>query len=257
VIEVIKIAVIALISGFASSMFGIGGSVVSSPMLAEFTKLTAIQAFATPLSTAFISSLAGSYVFFRKKMIHFKIASLALISAIPVSLLITNLTQYMNADWLLTGKTFLLLFIGLQVLFARYFSHKDIERKVKDGTLLCLSTGVAAGIISGLFAIGGGIVFVPLFGIIHGLKFKNAVATSLFGVIFISLFNSIYHYYLGNLHIPTAILLAIFVIPGSLIGARISSEMKAGFLSKLFGFSVIIFALYFIGNQFFMKLLWE
>jgi len=256
VIEIIKIGLIALISGFASSMFGIGGSVVSSPMLAEFAKITAIQAFATPLSTAFFSSLAGSYVFFRKKMIHYRIATFTLITAIPVSLIITNLTQYMNADWLLTGKTFLLLFIGLQVLFARLLPQRDFGGKVKDGTLLCLSTGVSAGIISGLFAIGGGIIFVPLFGMIHGLKFKNAVATSLFGVIFISLFNSIYHYFLGNIHLPTAILLAIFVLPGSLIGARISSEMKSGFLSKLFGISVIIFALYFISNQFFMNLLW-
>lgn len=248
--EVIKIAIIALISGFASSMFGIGGSVVSSPMLAEFTALTAIQAFATPLSTAFFSSVAGSIVYFRKKMIHFKIASLTLITAIPVSLIITNLTQYMNADLLLTGKTFLLLFIGLQVLFSKLIPQKDFGGKVKDGTLLCLGTGISAGTISGLFAIGGGIIFVPLFGMIHGLKFKNAVATSLFGVIFISLFNSVYHYFLGNIHMPTAILLALFVLPASILGARISSDMKSGLLSKIFGISVIIFAMYFIIHQF-------
>lgn len=65
-IETTIVIIIALVSGFASSMFGIGGSVLSSPMLAEFTTLTTIQAFATPLSTAFFTSVSGSIVYYQK-----------------------------------------------------------------------------------------------------------------------------------------------------------------------------------------------
>ncbi len=227
-------------------MFGIGGSVLSSPMLAEFTTLTTIQAFATPLSTAFFTSASGSLVYCRKKMIHYRIAMLSLCSAIPVSLIVTSFTQYVNADLLLIGKTFLLLYIGLQTLFAKFFPLEGAGGPVRDDVGLCLFTGAISGIIGGLFAIGGGIVFVPLFNLLHRMKFKHAVATSLFGVIFVAFFNAIYHYYLGNIHVQTAIILAIFALPMSVLGARVSSGLKTTVLDKLFGVSVVLFAVYFI-----------
>lgn len=179
-------------------------------------------------------------------MIHYRIALISLSSAIPVSLIATSFTQYIDANLLIIGKTFLLLYIGLQTLFAKYFPFEGKGGPVRDNVWLCLFTGSISGIIGGLFAIGGGIVFVPLFNLLHRMKFKHAVATSLFGVIFVALFNTVYHYYLGNIHIQTAIILAIFALPMSVLGAKVSSGMKTAVLYKLFGISVVSFALYFI-----------
>lgn len=49
--------------------------------------------------------------------------------------------------------------------------------------LICITAGLATGVVSALAGVGGGILMVPVFTLALGLEQKQAVATSLVAII--------------------------------------------------------------------------
>ena len=82
--------------------------------------------------------------------------------------------------------------------------------------------GVAAGGLSGLLGIGGGILMVPAFIGWVRLTIKEAVATSLLCVGVLAIPGTITHTILGNVAWSFAIPLSIGVIPGAQVGAHLA-----------------------------------
>ncbi len=82
--------------------------------------------------------------------------------------------------------------------------------------------GIAAGGLSGLLGIGGGILLVPAFAAWVRLSVKESVATSLVCVGALAVPGMITHAVLGNIDWAFAIPLAIAVIPGAQLGAHLA-----------------------------------
>src|SRR5262249_24876252 len=93
---------------------------------------------------------------------------------------------------------------------------------VPHARLRATAVGIAAGGISGLLGIGGGVLMVPAFtGWLH-LDIKRAVATSLCCVGILAVPGTITHAALGNVNWRFAIPLSIGVIPGARLGASLA-----------------------------------
>ena len=73
--------------------------------------------------------------------------------------------------------------------------------------------GVAAGALSGLLGIGGGILMVPAFSAWVGLPLKDTIATSLACVGIFAIPGTITHAIQGDIDWTFAIALAVGVIP--------------------------------------------
>jgi uncharacterized membrane protein YfcA len=82
--------------------------------------------------------------------------------------------------------------------------------------------GLAAGSVSGLLGIGGGVLLVPAFASWVRLTVKESVATSLLCVGALAVPGMITHAVLGNIDWAFAIPLAIAVIPGAQLGAHLA-----------------------------------
>lgn len=87
-------------------------------------------------------------------------------------------------------------------------------------------TAVAAGLISGLLGLGGGIVLVPLFVRRLGLPILQATATSLVCIGVIAVPSIIAHSYLGDIAWPVAIYLTIGTVPGAKIGTLLALRAR-------------------------------
>ncbi|MGL4562525.1 MAG: TSUP family transporter [Brevinema sp.] len=86
--------------------------------------------------------------------------------------------------------------------------------------VLIIGIGLLAGVLSGLFGIGGAVIIVPMLVMILGFSQKMAQGTAL--VLFLvapSMIAAFQYYKNGNADIRTALLLWIGVFIGSALGA--------------------------------------
>jgi hypothetical protein len=81
--------------------------------------------------------------------------------------------------------------------------------------------GLLAGILSGMFGVGGGVVIVPALTIFFGFELKEAVGTSLAVLILPVSFFAVLAYYRANqLQVRPAAFVALGLIVGSTAGAQ-------------------------------------
>jgi len=103
------------------------------------------------------------------------------------------------------------------------------------GTIaLGISLGLAAGVLSGLFGVGGGILFVPVLVAI-GLGQVEAAATSLLAIVPTAGAGIWRQARYGNLRVRSAIVLGVASLAGVEAGVRIATSLPESTLRKLFG----------------------
>lgn len=247
-VDILLIVLIGVFMGFSSGMFGIGGSVVATPLISLIVGLPSLIAIATPLPAAIPSAVSGSIKYYKSKLINFKLAGIALITAIPFGLLGSWASDFVDPTALIIGKAAFLALLGLKFFISSRLLKED-DSPQKTSILGGLISGALAGFVAGIIAVGGGIVLVTAFARVNNLKMKNAVATSLFCVGVLALINSIMHFNLGHVDVKTTLILAATVVPFSYMGAKLAVSLKNKTLELLFGAAMILFALYFIVVQ--------
>jgi uncharacterized protein len=105
--------------------------------------------------------------------------------------------------------------------------------------MLALVLGLAAGVLAGLFGVGGGVLFVPTL-VALGLDQVEAQATSLLAILPTVAAGSWNQRRYGNLRAKTALVLGVVSIAGVEVGARIATSLPEDVLRQLFG--VLLFA---------------
>ena len=86
-----------------------------------------------------------------------------------------------------------------------------------------LVLGGAAGVLSGMFGIGGGLVIVPALVLIFGFDIKTAIGTSLFVILLPTGLLGVLEYHKNaQLKMPAGLLIALGVFVGAYFGAKLS-----------------------------------
>ncbi|MEI6556481.1 MAG: sulfite exporter TauE/SafE family protein [Paludibacter sp.] len=98
-----------------------------------------------------------------------------------------------------------------------------------------LLLGICAGIMSGLFGIGGGIVMVPTLIAIFGLDILNANATSLAAMLLpVGILGVVNYYKAGLIQVRNALWISLGLFGGSYFGAELAVSLDVKILSKLY-----------------------
>ncbi len=87
----------------------------------------------------------------------------------------------------------------------------------------CIAVGLAAGLLSGLFGVGGGTVIVPMLVLLLGFDQKLASGTSLAAIVPTATVGVISYAIHGSVDVVVALILAA----GSVVGAQIGSWLLA------------------------------
>jgi len=104
--------------------------------------------------------------------------------------------------------------------------------------------GVAAGIVSGLFGVGGAIVIIP--GLMLLLKQSQHAAngTSLAALLLpVGLLGTIEYYRRGEVNVPYAAVIAAGLFVGALIGAKLAGSIPDLTLRRMFGVFLLLVSL--------------
>ena len=98
-----------------------------------------------------------------------------------------------------------------------------------------LILGMLAGIMSGLFGIGGGIVMVPMLVAVFGMDLLNANATSLAAMLLpVGVFGVINYYKAGLINLRHSLWISLGLLGGSFFGAELAVHVDVSLLSKLY-----------------------
>lgn len=113
-----------------------------------------------------------------------------------------------------------------------------------------LATGGIAGVLAGLFGIGGGIVIVPvlefalgILGVDPAVRMHVAVATSLATIIPTSIASAFAHHRRNAVDVEIVRRWAIFVLLGSLLGTWIAAQLTSDTLALIFATLAFLVAL--------------
>lgn len=108
--------------------------------------------------------------------------------------------------------------------------------------------GVVAGITSGLFGVGGGVVMVPLMVLFFGTEQHMAQGTSLAAMVPVAIAGVCRYAAKGQVDWTVTVGLAIGGIAGAyLVGAPVAQALKGTHVQKLFGVLLILVGLKMLG----------
>ncbi len=110
--------------------------------------------------------------------------------------------------------------------------------------------GIAAGIFSGMFGIGGGAIIIPALIFIFGLTQHQAQGTTLAILVPpIGLLAAIRYYQSGNVKLSIAAFVCIGFFVGGLIGASIVQNLPDILLKRMFGVFFLLVSLQMIFSK--------
>ena len=221
------LAISGFFSGILAGFLGIGGGTVLVPLLVALG-YAPIKAVATSALAITITAMSGTVQNWRMGYIK---PQRVLYLGVP-ALIAAQVGVYLAEGF---SPSLLLFAFGLLLIvniFLFEFRKRVIARHKKETSALTdnpiiarIATGGTAGVLAGLFGVGGGVIMVPLQIIWLGEPIKAAIQTSLGVIVLTAISACIGHGLQGNVMFVEGLLLGT----GGLMGAQVSTR----FLPKL------------------------
>lgn len=101
-------------------------------------------------------------------------------------------------------------------------------------TLEIVAAGIAAGLLSGMFGVGGGILFVPALVFVADLSQIEAAATSLAAMIPVVAVGTWRQQRYGNVNVRAALIIGLTSAGGVAVGTVLAESVPEDTLRKLF-----------------------
>lgn len=234
-------------AGLLAGFLGIGGGVVVVPLLLAFG-YEPKQAIATSILAITITALSGTIQNWRMGYIHpQRVIALGLPAFISAQLGVYLANQAPSRLLLIGFALLLLLNIYLMELRRRLLRGQPVMQRTQWTTnplVARLATGGTAGILAGLFGVGGGVIMVPLQILWLGEPIKVAIQTSLGVIVITALSACLSHALSGNVLLTEGILLGLGGIVGAQISTRFLPQLPDRVISLAFRMLLLLLALY-------------
>lgn len=242
--------VLGSLVGLSLGLTGGGGSIFAVPLLVYGLNLEFREAVALSLAIVGSTAFYGALIQARRKVVLWGAGAVLGVGGILTAPFGAALGRHLPDSLALVMFAGLMIVVGAQMIAGR----GDIViaaiacQRTPQGELhfswrcaaKLLITGTVAGILSGVFGVGGGFLLVPALLVVTGISIDSAMATSLVAIALISASGFIAH--LADLsphNLPVAGLFLLGSAVAMTSGAAIKSNLPASMLRRMFG-SVII-----------------
>jgi uncharacterized membrane protein YfcA len=109
--------------------------------------------------------------------------------------------------------------------------------------LTLAAIGTLAGLFSGLFGVGGGVVIVPLLVLWLGFGEREATGTSLAAIVIIAGVATAVHGAYGNVHLREGLLVGVPAVAGVIAGTELQRRVSTRAISLIFAVMLVATAI--------------
>ena len=248
-------AALGFLTGMASALFGVGGAIVSTPGIRALG-VSALLAIGTTLPSIIPGAASGTYRYARQHLIEWRVVIIAGSVGAGISVVGALVTKHVpghgHIQQILTAS--LLGYVASNMLRALRNSRKatkvgEVSTSTTMSTPVIAAIGAFTGFLSGFLGIGGGVFMVSGFMQFGRLTIKRAIATSLACVCIFAIPSTITHWTEGGIDWRTALWLTAMVIPGSLVGTKITSKANDAILQAAVAIFIALVAVVYFASE--------
>ncbi|MHA6482670.1 sulfite exporter TauE/SafE family protein [Paenibacillus sp. strain BS8-2] len=241
--EWILLMLLGLVAATFGSLVGLGGGIIIVPGLLLFAPMLIGEpidhatAVGISLTVLIVTALASTISYKKKGIVDFRSGLLFFVTSGPASIAGAAITGLMKAGSFQLMFGTLMLFLAALLIGREYMKpfakEWPIQRSIIDtsgqvhtygyGLWSALAIGLGVGLISGLFGIGGGSLFVPMMVLLYRFPPHVATATSMFVIFLSAILGSGMHVALGEIDW----LLVAALVPGAWIGGKIGATIAS------------------------------
>lgn len=258
-------ALVGIVVGVISAMFGIGGGMVMVPIIRIFFDRSGVVASATSLFATVPTSITGVVTRRNDGTINFKHGILLGLFGSLASPLGARAATFLPG-YIAMGCMVIVVFYTASQQFIKAHRMKALEIAQQEGSLASSASsgaqtqpskskaklvgtsalvfsaviGMIAGFLSGFLGVGGGFFIVPMLVSFLGKTMKEASGTSLVAVAILAIPGVISHAMYGNIDYLLSISFMIGAIPGAKLGSVLVHRFSNRRLTIIFGVVLVI-----------------
>jgi uncharacterized membrane protein YfcA len=253
---IIGFLLVGLLAGVMSGMFGIGGGIVIVPALTLLIGLSLVSSVATSLAALLLPvGFFAAREYYRKGLLDVRAALWIALGLAITSFVGASIALALPAQTFQQAYGVFLLVMGARFLEVMTLLRGQAPAAPTQPTSTpphppiwkVLALGLAAGVLSGMFGIGGGIVIVPALVLLMGYDQRTAVGTSLGALLLPVGLPGVLNYAAANQIALQAVLpVAVGLAIGALGGARLALNLSPHTVKRLYGAFLMLIGLWFI-----------
>ncbi len=240
-------------TGFLSGIFGVGGGFIIVPAL-TFWGFSVINAAATSLVGVLLTAISGSLRNWFTSELNLPVCGRIALVGIPAAQVGAWLGDRLSDRWLAVIFSGLLL-LTIYLIYWRENLSQELDNPADASHLnntlshqllgwKFAQIGAIAGVMSGIFGIGGGIVMVPLQILLLGESITTAAPTSLGAMVAIAASGLIQHTWHRHVLWIPGICLGTGGIIGVQLGSWLLPNIAPNRINRWFQFFLVLLALY-------------
>jgi uncharacterized protein len=241
-------------AGVFAGLFGIGGGIVIVPALIILAGFPLVKATGTSLAAILLPvGILGVVAYYKARIIDLRASAFiaaGLLTSVVVGAWLANILpvdlmrKFFAVFCLYVSWSFIDPVRRIQRLRGREVAAgPEPEANPRPSAGALIGVGLLAGVMAGMFGIGGGNIIVPLLTLALHYPAKRAIATSLGAILFpFGLPGVFYYYRVGTLDLGAAAWIALGLFLGTVFGARITISLPSRTVKLLYGLFLIFVA---------------
>ncbi len=236
------LVLVGLLAGLFATLFGVGGGIVMVPLLVLLLGYDTKVATATSLAAIIATASVGVIAHGALGNVAWGYAVLIGVPAVVGLLIGLWIKERISARSLTLAFAVLLAGVAIWLLVEPTASGDAPSLTLTRGVVVAV-IGVVAGMLAGLFGVGGGILFVPALTLVIGLPQLPAQGASLLAIIPVALVGSWRQHRAGTVRWRPAAIMGAASVATAVAGALIADVTPPRVLRVLFAVLMVATAL--------------
>lgn len=256
-----QVLAISVSAGLLGSLLGLGGGIILVPALTLLMKVDIRFAIGASIVSVIATSSGAAISYIRDEVVNLRLGMVLELATVSGAIMGASIANFVSGSWLYIAFAAVMAYSAISMfrknrdtslemasdpppsdpladrlkLHGKYriSSNAQIEYFVCR-TKLGAFFSMIAGVMSGLLGIGGGVLKVPVMHLLMGVPLKSATATSNFMIGVTAAASAGIYFSRGQINPFITAPVAIGVLVGASIGARLLHRVKSAWIRAAF-----------------------